>query len=101
MVPNASPFHVGKSGERIAQMARRAKAVGLPLVYAHLVGGQDEVVFDGASFAVNADGTLAARAPAFHEDLFSVAGHGRHRLPAVRPDGAGRSATRRSCGTRW
>jgi NAD+ synthase (glutamine-hydrolysing) len=71
-VINASPFHVGKGGERVARMADRALAVGLPLVYAHLVGGQDEVVFDGASFAVAADGVLAGRAPAFREDLFSV-----------------------------
>jgi NAD+ synthase (glutamine-hydrolysing) len=46
--------------------------VNLPVVYAHLVGGQDEVVFDGASFAVDADGTLVARAPGFQEDLFAV-----------------------------
>lgn len=72
VVPNASPFHAGKSGERLARMADRAQDVGLPLVYAHLVGGQDEVVFDGASFAVNADGSLAALAPAFVEDLFYV-----------------------------
>ena len=71
-VINASPFHVGKGGERVARMAERARAVGLPLVYAHLVGGQDEVVFDGASFAVDADGTLAGRAPGFQEDLFAV-----------------------------
>lgn len=72
VVPNASPYHVGKENERIERMADRARAVGLPLVYAHLVGGQDEVVFDGASFAVNADGSLAARAPGFREDLFYV-----------------------------
>lgn len=72
VVPNASPFHAGKSGERLAQMMGRAQDVELPLVYAHLVGGQDEVVFDGASFAVNADGSLAAIAPAFVEDLFFV-----------------------------
>ncbi|WP_374663365.1 NAD+ synthase [Ramlibacter sp.] len=71
-VLNASPFHTGKSNERVARMADRARAAGLPLVYAHLVGGQDEVVFDGASFAVQADGTLAARAPGFREDLFMV-----------------------------
>src|SRR6476469_1593830 len=71
-VINASPFHVGKGGERIARMADRAKAVGLPVVYAHLVGGQDEVVFDGGSFAVDAAGTLVARAPSFREDLFMV-----------------------------
>ncbi|MEP6823380.1 MAG: NAD+ synthase [Ramlibacter sp.] len=72
VVINASPFHVGKGGERVARMADRARAVGLPLVYAHLVGGQDEVVFDGASFAVQADGALAARAPGFQEDLLCL-----------------------------
>jgi NAD+ synthase (glutamine-hydrolysing) len=71
-VINASPFHVGKGGERVARMAERARAVGLPLVYAHLVGGQDEVVFDGASFVLDENGTLAGRAPGFEEDLFTV-----------------------------
>jgi NAD+ synthase (glutamine-hydrolysing) len=71
-VINASPFHVGKVGERVNRMAERSRAVGLPLVYAHLVGGQDEVVFDGASFALDGDGSLAGRAPAFQEDLFCV-----------------------------
>jgi NAD+ synthase (glutamine-hydrolysing) len=68
-VINASPFHVGKEGERIARMADRAQAVKLPLVYAHLVGGQDEVVFDGASFAVQADGTTVLQAGSFKEEL--------------------------------
>ncbi|MDB5913636.1 MAG: nadE, partial [Ramlibacter sp.] len=72
VVPNASPFHVGKESERIARMAARAQAVDLPLVYAHSVGGQDEVIFDGGSFAVNADGSLAARASRFREELFYV-----------------------------
>ncbi len=71
-VINASPFHVGKGGERLARMAERAVALDVPVVYAHLVGGQDEVVFDGASFAVEADGSLAARAPGFQEDLFTL-----------------------------
>ena len=68
-VINASPFHVGKGQERVDRMSDRARAAGLPLVYAHLVGGQDEVVFDGGSFAVGADGSLAARAPSFQEQL--------------------------------
>jgi NAD+ synthase (glutamine-hydrolysing) len=72
VVINASPFHLGKGGERVARMADRARAVNLPLVYAHMVGGQDEVVFDGGSFAVAADGTLAGRAAAFREELFAV-----------------------------
>lgn len=71
-VINASPFHVGKVEEREQRMAERARATGLPLLYAHLVGGQDEMVFDGASFAVQADGTLAARAAMFEEALALV-----------------------------
>jgi NAD+ synthase (glutamine-hydrolysing) len=61
-VINASPFHVGKGYEREAMMAQRCQATGLPLVYAHLVGGQDEVVFEGHSFALLADGSVAGRA---------------------------------------
>jgi NAD+ synthase (glutamine-hydrolysing) len=71
-VINASPFHVGKGYEREAVMAQRVHATGLPLVYAHLVGGQDEVVFEGHSFALNADASLAARAASFKEQLFAV-----------------------------
>ncbi|MBA3771902.1 MAG: NAD+ synthase [Ramlibacter sp.] len=71
-VINASPFHVGKGSERMARMAERALALDLPVVYVHLVGGQDEVVFDGASFALNADGSLAGRAAGFQEKLFEV-----------------------------
>ena len=68
-VINASPFHEGKQAEREATLAARARETGLPLVYAHLVGGQDEIVFDGSSFAVHADGSIAARAAAFGEAL--------------------------------
>ncbi|MCW7541500.1 NAD+ synthase [Aquabacterium sp. A7-Y] len=72
LVLNASPFHLGKVHEREARMAECARRAGMPLVYAHLVGGQDEIVFDGASFAVNADGSLAARAPLFEEALLML-----------------------------
>ena len=72
VVINASPFHVGKGGERERMMRQRARAVSLPLVYAHLVGGQDEIVFEGRSFALQADGALAGRAPSFKEDLFDI-----------------------------
>ena len=68
-VLNASPFHLDKPAEREARMAQRAARLGLPLLYAHLVGGQDEVVFDGASFAVDATGTLRARSPMFEPAL--------------------------------
>ncbi len=71
-VINASPFHMGKGYEREAMMAERCVATGLPLVYAHLVGGQDELVFEGHSFALSADGSVAARAPSFKESLFEV-----------------------------
>lgn len=71
-VINASPFHVGKGYEREAIMAQRTQETGLPLVYAHLVGGQDEVVFEGHSFALDADGSLAGRAPSFQEKLVKV-----------------------------
>ena len=71
-VLNASPFHLGKVAEREARMAERARDTGLPVLYAHLTGGQDEVVFDGASFAVDASGAIAARSPMFEEALTIV-----------------------------
>jgi NAD+ synthase (glutamine-hydrolysing) len=71
-VINASPFHVGKGFEREGVMAQRARDVGLPLMYAHLVGGQDEVVFEGHSFALDANGDVVGRAPSFQEDLFEL-----------------------------
>ena len=71
-VINASPFHAGKAHEREQAMAVRATSCGLPLVFAHLVGGQDEVVFEGASFAMQASGQLAARAASFKTEVFAV-----------------------------
>jgi NAD+ synthase (glutamine-hydrolysing) len=73
IVINASPFHGGKGNEREQTMRRRVQAVGLPLVYAHLVGGQDEIVFEGRSFALDAQGDLSARAVSFEEALFDLA----------------------------
>ena len=72
VVINASPFHVGKGGEREQMMRSRALVTGLPLIYAHLVGGQDEIVFEGHSFALQANGELAGRADSFKENLFQV-----------------------------
>lgn len=69
-VINASPFHAGKSVERIASMGRRCRETGLPLIYAHLVGGQDELVFDGASFVLDAQGGLRGQAASFQETLY-------------------------------
>ena len=72
LVLNASPFHLGKVSEREEQMAQRARALDMPVLYSHLTGGQDEVVFDGASFAVDAAGEVGARAPMFEEALTLV-----------------------------
>jgi len=69
LVLNASPFHVGKGLEREVQMRQRVTECQLPLVYAHLVGGQDEVIFEGRSFAIDANAEVVARAPAFQECL--------------------------------
>ena len=71
-VINASPFHVGKGNERELAMAARCQQTGLPLIYAHLVGGQDEVVFEGRSFALNAQGQVCARAPSFQACAFDL-----------------------------
>jgi NAD+ synthase (glutamine-hydrolysing) len=71
-VLNASPFHLDKAGEREARMAERARATGLPVLFSHLAGGQDEVVFDGASFGVNARGEIGVRGPSFDEALVTA-----------------------------
>ncbi len=64
---NASPFHTGKMVEREALVSKRAQENALPILYCNLVGGQDELVFDGGSFVVAADGQLVQRAPFFSE----------------------------------
>jgi NAD+ synthase (glutamine-hydrolysing) len=64
---NSSPFHRGKQGERREMVSQRARQGGFPVIYVNQVGGQDELVFDGGSFAVGADGTLRAAAPHFEE----------------------------------
>ncbi|WP_160154501.1 NAD+ synthase [Microbulbifer sp. ALW1] len=69
---NASPFHRGKAQERLALLGRQAQAGKMPIVYVNSVGGQDELVFDGGSFAVDKDGELRARAPEFVESLLPV-----------------------------
>ena len=69
LVPNGSPFEVGKFHLRVDHAVRRATETGLPLVYVNQVGGQDELVFDGGSFVVNADGTCAQVAPFWRVSL--------------------------------
>ncbi len=69
---NASPFHRGKSAERLAMVCTRAADASAAIVYVNLVGGQDELVFDGSSFVVDHQGMLVARARPFHEQLLVV-----------------------------
>jgi NAD+ synthase (glutamine-hydrolysing) len=69
---NASPFHRGKASDREQMLAERARAASVPVVYVNLVGGQDELVFDGASLVLAADGTVLHRSPQFAEDRFIV-----------------------------
>jgi NAD+ synthetase len=66
---SASPFHVGKGSEREDMLAERATSSGIHVVYCNLVGGQDELVFDGRSVAVDPQGRVMARARAFAPDL--------------------------------
>src|SRR2546429_8270622 len=69
VAPNASPYERNKDDVRLPLVARRAAEAGAPLAYVNLIGGQDELVFDGDSLVVGADGTLRARAPQFVEHL--------------------------------
>ena len=69
---NASPFNVGKSKERAAVIAERAKEASATIVYVNQVGGQDELVFDGDSLVMSPVGSLLARAPRFVEDLYVI-----------------------------
>jgi NAD+ synthase (glutamine-hydrolysing) len=69
---NASPYQLGKQPERESAIAKRARETGMPFIYVNLVGGQDELVFDGNSFAVDETGRVVHRAPAFEESLSCV-----------------------------
>ena len=70
---NASPFNIDKAREREVQVvSERAREVDVPIVYVNLVGGQDELVFDGGSFVVNSKGQTISRGHFFQEDLFRV-----------------------------
>lgn len=64
---NASPYHMNKLAQRQAVVAERVSETGLPVLYCNMVGGQDELVFDGASFALDADAGLAYQSPSFEE----------------------------------
>ncbi len=66
---NASPFQIGKQRDREAMAADRVGAIGAPIVYVNLVGGQDELVFDGGSFVTDSRGQVRARLPRFVEQV--------------------------------
>ena len=69
LVPNGSPFRRRVMDQRFNVAVSRATESGLPLVYLNQMGGQDELVFDGASFVLNADGSLAVQLPAFRDAI--------------------------------
>jgi NAD+ synthase len=71
IVPNGSPFEQNKDDVRLNIVVARVTETGLPLAYLNQVGGQDELVFDGASFALNADRSLALQMRMFEEDLLT------------------------------
>ncbi|WP_049623989.1 NAD+ synthase [Frateuria defendens] len=95
VVINASPWDDAKQAVREAVLTARAQETGCAIVYLNLIGGQDEVVYDGASLLVNGDGTVAARAPAFVDALLwadfdpatrTLAADGWPAVPAVPPE---------------
>lgn len=67
ITPNASPYELGKEDKRLQHVVARVTETGLPLIYLNRIGGQDELVFDGGSFILNADRSLAARLPEWQE----------------------------------
>ncbi|MEA2080895.1 MAG: NAD+ synthase, partial [Pseudomonadota bacterium] len=69
---NASPFHTGKGNEREAVVAMRVAETACPVVYVNLVGGQDELVFDGGSFVLDQSASTVVRAPAYQQGLYPV-----------------------------
>ncbi len=72
LVPNGSPFERNKDDLRSALVKRRAREISAPLLYVNMTGGQDDLVFDGDSIAVGAEGDLIARAPQFFDGLMMV-----------------------------
>jgi len=69
LVPNASPYHTRQHALRRAQVGSRATECGIPIVYVNRVGGQDELVFDGASFVMDGQGAVTQQFPAWHETI--------------------------------
>ena len=72
LVPNGSPYHRGKHDTRLNHMVARVVETGLPLIYLNMVGGQDDQVYDGASFGLNPGGALAFQMPQFDEAIAHI-----------------------------
>jgi len=72
LVPNGSPYRRGVVDQRLSVAVARVTEVGLPLMYVNQVGGQDELVFEGASFVLNADRSMAVQLPAFREAVVTT-----------------------------
>jgi NAD+ synthase (glutamine-hydrolysing) len=72
IVPNASPFESGKQQQRETELRRRVADAGVPFMYVNLVGGQDELVFDGGSLVMDIEGKVTMRAPNFETGLYPV-----------------------------
>ena len=79
---NASPYHMDKQATRMDILGERVKETGLPIVYANMVGGQDELVFDGASFVLDSTGNITHQLPAF-EEMLSIVEISHHRPLSV------------------
>ena len=89
IVPNGSPYEIGKDDMRVSDVAaKRVAETGLPLAYVNRIGGQDELVFDGASFVLNADGAIAHQLPDWDkcvvETVWERGAGGWHCLPGTR-----------------
>ena len=72
LVPNGSPFEANKNDLRLALVQRRAQQINAPLAYVNMTGGQDDLVFDGDTIVVDADGSIIARAPQFEDGLMVI-----------------------------
>ena len=69
---NGSPYELGTQVRRERAVRKRVQEVGVPAIYVNMIGGQDELVFDGGSFVMDQDGDVRFRAPAFEEDLYTI-----------------------------
>ena len=82
---NSSPYHRGKPEQRLQLVTQRARENQVPVIYVNQVGGQDELVFDGGSFAVSAEGELLAAAPHYEECEFSLQVEGDAKACTIQP----------------